>query len=93
MVQITKPTEGAVVDSPVAVRGVANVFEANVNWDVVQDGRVVKSGFTMTGGAFKFSPFEKKIALPPGEYTLRFYERSAEDGRRTHMDTKNITVR
>jgi hypothetical protein len=93
MVQITSPAEGAVVDSPVTVRGVASVFEANVNWDVVQDGRVVKSGFTMTREAYKFSPFEERIALPPGDYTLRFCESSAEDGRRTHMDTKRITVR
>ena len=93
MVQITEPTDGAVVSSPVTVEGVANVFEANVNWEVLEGDQVVKEGFTMTGGAFEFSPFKETIDLPPGDYTLRFFEASAKDGRPTHVDTKTITVR
>lgn len=93
MVQVTEPAEGAVVSSPVTVEGVANVFEANVNWEVLQGDQVVKHGFTMTGGAYEFSPFKETIELPPGDYTLRFFEASAEDGRPTHVDTKTITVR
>ena len=93
MVWITEPAEGAVVSSPVTVEGVANVFEANVNWEVLQGDQVVKEGYTMTGGAYEFSPFKETIELPPGDYTLRFFEASAKDGRPTHVDTKTITVR
>ena len=94
MVQITEPSEGAVVTSPVVVRGVANVFEENVNRQVLGvDGRVVRDGFTMTKAAYEFSPFEETIRLPPGDYTLRFFEASAKDGRPTYVDTKAITVR
>ena len=93
MVSITAPSQGAQVSSPVPVVGVANVFEANVSWQVLRDGEVVKEGFTTAKSGMAFSTFETKIALPTGAYTLRFFASSPEDGRAMYVDTKDITVR
>jgi hypothetical protein len=93
MVSITAPSQGAEVSSPVPVVGIANVFEANVSWQVLQDGVVVKEGFTTAKSGMQFSTFETQIALPAGSYSLRFFSSSPEDGRAMYVDTKDITVR
>jgi Immunoglobulin-like domain of bacterial spore germination len=93
-VSITSPVEGQTVDNPVTVRGSANVFEANVNWDLRDArGRVVDSGFA-TAGFMQWKDFSIDLGtLDPGTYTIRAYETSAKTGRPTFIDDKTFTVR
>ena len=93
MIWVTRPAQGQTVDSPVRLAGIANTFEANVSWEVLQGDSVVDSGFTTAEAGMEFSPFATKIPLPPGDYTLRVFESSAEDGRAINVDTKDFTVR
>ena len=93
-VSITSPVEGQSVDSPVTVTGSANVYEANVNWELLDDnGEVVDSGYT-TAGSMEWKPFTINLGqLDPGTYTVRAFESSAENGRPTFIDDKTFTVR
>ena len=73
--------------------GEASVFEATVSWELVQGGKVVKEGFTNASqGAPGRGPWSAKADVPPGDYVLRAFESSAEDGRPTFVDDKPLTV-
>jgi hypothetical protein len=73
--------------------GEATVFEATVSWELVQGGKVVKEGFsTASEGAPGRGPWSAKADVPPGDYVLRAFESSAEDGRPTFVDDKPLTV-
>lgn len=89
---IDAPEQGATVSSPVTVRGTSDTFEANVVWEVSRDGEVVKQGTTMGGTMFDRRPFRFTVDLPPGSYTLRAFETSAEDGSLVAEDTRTFTV-
>ncbi|MDP9443874.1 MAG: GerMN domain-containing protein, partial [Actinomycetota bacterium] len=90
---ITDPPQGATVGRRLTFRGVANTFEANVAWQVLRGDQVVADGATTAvGGAMVFSEWSDTVQLPPGEYVLRAYESSAEDGSLVAEDTKAITV-
>ena len=85
---VESPLPGARVPAPLRVRGTANTFEANVEWELVTaSGAVVASGFTTaacgTGcrGAFAF----EKSFDAAGAATLRLFERSAADGSETKV--------
>lgn len=93
-VSITSPVEGQLVDSPVTVTGSANVFEANVNWELLDaNGQLIDNGYTMAA-FMEWKPFTIDLgALDPGTYTIRAFESSAEDGRPTFVDDKTFTVR
>jgi hypothetical protein len=95
---ITSPSEGATFPaaalSTVTVTGVAQVFEGNVSWRLLEDGAEVDNGFTTTSeGAPAFGDFEFNLEnLSPGTYVLEVFEASALDGSDTFMDTKSFTV-
>ena len=89
---IDAPAEGATVSSPVTVRGTSDTFEANVVWEVSRDGDVVEQGTAMGGTMFDRRPFRFTVDLPPGTYTLRAFETSAEDGSLVAEDTRTFTV-
>lgn len=73
--------------------GEATVFEATVSWEFRQGGRVVSSGHTdATTGAPGRGTWSATADVPPGEYVVRAYERSAKDGTATHVDDKAVTV-
>jgi hypothetical protein len=73
--------------------GEATVFEATVSWELVQGGKVVKEGFsTASEGAPGRGPWSAKTDVPPGDYVLRAFESSAEDGKPTFVDDKPLTV-
>ena len=73
--------------------GEASVFEATVSWELVQGGKVVKEGFTNASqGAPGRGPWSAKADVPPGDYVLRAFESSAEDGTPTFVDDKPLTV-
>jgi hypothetical protein len=91
-ISIASPVEGQAVHNPVTVTGSANVFEGNLNWDLVSHGHVTASGHT-TGGSMQWKPFTIKLgALRPGTYTIRAYESSAKNGQATYVDDKTFTV-
>jgi hypothetical protein len=93
--QITSLNQGAELTSPVTISGQACTFEANVVWKLLQDGKVVKEGFTTasagcpTRGDWSISLSE----LKSGEYTIQVLEYSAEDGSLFAEDDKKFTVR
>ena len=75
------------------VGGSATVFEATVSWDLQQDGRTVQEGFsTATEGAPGRGTWTAELDLPPGEYLLRAWESSAEDGSVSWLETRNVRV-
>ena len=73
--------------------GSATVFEATVSWDLRRGGRVVDEGFaTATAGAPARGTWTAELDAPPGDYELRAWESSAEDGSVTWLDTKRVRV-
>lgn len=92
--QIDSPAHGAVVGSTVTVSGEAAAFEATVPWQVLQDGRVVQSGFTTAEAGQRFAPFSFTVTLPPGSYVVRITEEDVSDGegRPPLSDDKAFTV-
>lgn len=79
---VTFPVQGE-DGVPLVVSGVANVFEANVSYEVLDaDGNVVEEGFTMATcgtGCWGGYSFEVQYAFS-GEETVRVFWHSAEDG-------------
>lgn len=82
---INSPTRGEVIDgSDVVVSGEATTFEGAFSWELLDgaDGAVLRSG---TGQASAGGPVRGtyEIALgdlAPGDYQIRVFELSAEDG-------------
>ncbi|MPZ97449.1 MAG: hypothetical protein GEU96_21670 [Propionibacteriales bacterium] len=93
MTWITAPVEGQTVGRTLKVEGIANHFEANVSWELVQDGEVVRDNFTTAAEGMTFTPYSFTLTkLEPGDYTVRVFESSPEDGSVTFLDTKTFTV-
>jgi hypothetical protein len=97
LVWIISPAEGAEVTAPFEVSGLANAFEANVQWELMQGETVVKDGFTTAEEAFTMAPYSFTVKdVPPGEYTLVVHDEDASGGAEgpgPSMDTKNLTVK
>ena len=98
-VWILSPTEGQDLaaggrGAPVRISGVATVFEATVSIDIVDSkGNVVKKTFaTASQGAPGRGTWSKTVLLPPGDYVVKAYESSAQNGHPTHIDTKSFAV-
>jgi len=89
---IETPTDEATVSSPVTISGASDTFEANVVWEVLQDGRVVEDGFTMGGTMGERASFEFTVDLEPGNYTARAYAEDMETGGLFAEDTVTFTV-
>jgi hypothetical protein len=91
---IISPVEGATVPSTFGVEGTASAFEGNVLWQLLRGSAVVDEGFTTAAEGQTFSPYSFTVRdVPAGDYTLRVYQTSPEDGSETFVDTKSITVR
>jgi len=93
-VWIIEPAEGAEVQSPFTVSGLANAFEANVQWELMQGDAVVDRGFTTARECCTMAPYSFKVSAPPGDYTLVVHDSDPSDGEgfAPWQDTKNITV-
>lgn len=94
-VWITSPEEGAQVSAQgFTLSGLAITFEANVVWNVFQNGKLIRKGFTTAEGAAPaWTPWSAAIdGLTPGEYQFIAMEYSAMDGSLVAQDTKNVTL-
>jgi hypothetical protein len=93
-VWITSPDQGAVVQSGFKVEGLAAAFEANVQWELKQGDKVVKSGFTTARECCKMAPYSFTVKAPAGEYTLVVHDADASggEGPGPYQDTKDVTV-
>ena len=83
-IEVTRPTAGELITSPVAVAGRAVAFEGHVDVDVVQDepDGVLGTGF-VTGGGDEMRAFDGRVPFETAgtRYgTLLFRTRSAENG-------------
>jgi len=91
-VLLDSPADGATVESPLTVEGRGNTFEGNVQWQVLSGGDVVDKGFETAGTMGDFRPFTFTVDLEPGDYTLRVFALSMEDGSLFAEDTTSVTV-
>ena len=86
---IESPLPGDAVQSPIRLRGTANVFEATVSIDVRDaNGKLLKRTFTTaTSGTGTRGTFDTELALPDrsGDVIVIAYEASAEDGSPLHV--------
>lgn len=94
---IDTPVNGATVDFPVHVTGLAATFEAVLHWKVTRpDGAEAATGTTMTAEGMTLSPFAFDLpSLAPGTYTLTVEtdDPSGGEGFGPTSDTKEFTVR
>ncbi len=89
-VLIESPVPGEAVSSPLEITGMANTFEATVNYTVTDgDGLIVTEGFTTaTAGMGTFGTFSvlATFAVPtPGFGSVIGFEISAEDGSQANV--------
>lgn len=93
-VSITDPAEGSTVGRTFTVRGQAATFEANVQWELLAHGKVVRSGHTTAAECCTLSPYSFTVHAPPGSYTLVVHGEDASGQHRpVPEDTKQVTVR
>lgn len=94
-VWIITPQDGDVVGRSVKVEGRGAFFEANVSWQLLENGRVVDEGFATAEEGMTLSPYSFTLKAEPGDYVLRVYEAdmSGGEGNGEAEDTKRITVR
>ena len=94
-VWVINPQEGDTVDRTFVVDGRGIFFEANVSWQLLQDGAVVDEGFTTAQDGMSLSPYSFEVTAEPGDYTLRVYDAdmSGGEGNGEAEDTKQITVK
>jgi hypothetical protein len=97
-VWVDEPARGAVVTagSRLTVKGVASTFEANVEWELLRDGRPVDRGFATASagaparGTYRFTT---KTSLTPGAYVVRVFASSAKDGSPVAEQLVPVTAR
>lgn len=97
LVQISNLTDGTTVKAgKLTVEGVANVFEANVSWEIMLGGdAAIDQGYTMAAECCSLEPysFTTNIALEPGRYTVVVHDNDESgEGRPVNQDTKEIVV-
>lgn len=92
--QITSILDGAELENPIIITGDACTFEANVVWELTQNGERIAGGFTTAGAACpERSPWKISLEeLTSGEYVFAVQEFSAEDGSLFAIDTKSFSI-
>jgi germination protein M len=95
LILVASPTPGAAVAAPVQVSGIANTFEANVQYEVTgPDGSVLDDGFTTaSAGTGAWGTFSFTTSPPAGDAVITVFEESAEDGSRINEYPVPVTVR
>jgi hypothetical protein len=95
LVQIDDPAQDAVVGSTVTVTGAAATTEANVLWEIQQDGDTVQSSHTTAQECCRLAPFTFTVELAPGSYTViasQSDESGGTEGFAPMSDSKDFTV-
>jgi hypothetical protein len=101
LMSVTSPEQGATVSGSMDISGVANSFEANVQWEILgSGGKVVDSGFVTAEGwmgekLFPWSDTVDVSDLAPGEYTFVAQTddpSGGAEGTGPAVDTKRFTV-
>ena len=101
LMSVTSPEQGATVSGSMDISGVANSFEANVQWEILgSGGKVVDSGFVTAEGwmgekLFPWSDTVDVSDLAPGEYTFVAQTddpSGGAEGNGPAVDTKQFTV-
>lgn len=94
-VWVFEPTEGATVERSFDITGEATVFEGTVSWELRRGAAVIARGFaTASTGAPGRGKWTARVPAPAaGDYELRAFESSAEDGAALAVDSKRVTVR
>jgi len=95
-VWIITPQDGDDVGRDIVVEGRGAFFEANVSWQLLQRGEVVKDGYTTAEECCTLSPYSFTIRdVAPGYYELRVFDAdvTGEGGAGEQQDTKHLTVR
>jgi hypothetical protein len=94
-VQVDDPLDGSTVGGSFTVRGRAEAFEANVQWELKQGDTVVKRGFTTAQECCTLSPYSFRVqGVAAGDYTLVVHDEdpSSGEGPGPSQDTKRVTV-
>jgi len=87
LILVESPVPGQQVASPLTISGIANTFEAQVNYEVTAGGQVLADGFTMASvGSGIFGDFSVPVdvAGASGAATVTAFEVSAKDGSRVN---------
>jgi Sporulation and spore germination/Immunoglobulin-like domain of bacterial spore germination len=91
------PVPGQTVSNPFRLFGSANVFEAQFNMRLVQEGKTLVSKSLMatagSGTRGTFSTSIKRTSGQPGRATLEVYDISAKDGSRIDLVRIPVTLK
>lgn len=96
IVLLESPWAGQTVAQPIAVSGVSNTFEAQVNYELVgMDGVILTEGWLMaTSGTGTWGTFDAVLSPLPtgttGDVRVRLFEVSPKDGE--HINVTEVTV-
>lgn len=93
-VSIDVPQQGQMLEGPIVVSGEACTFEANVAWELYRNGTLVDQGSTAAAAACPDrSPWSIDLGvLEAGDYEVRAFELSAEDGSLVVADSRRFAV-
>lgn len=94
---VESPLPGAIVSSPIRLRGTANVFEATVSLELrdAADEVLLETFTTATSGNGTRGTFATELEVPEGAegaVTIVAFEASAEDGRPLHVVRVPVTL-
>jgi hypothetical protein len=93
-VSIISPGQDTVEKNPIVVDGEACTFEANVAWELLENGKSIAKGSTLAQTACP-DRSAWKLDLPnlaSGSYTIIAREYSAKDGSVAAIDSKDFSV-
>lgn len=93
-VTIDVPQQGQMLEGPIVVSGEACTFEANVVWELYRSGSLVDQGSTTAAAACPDrSPWSIDLGvLEAGDYEVRAFELSAQDGTLVVADSRRFAV-
>jgi Immunoglobulin-like domain of bacterial spore germination/Sporulation and spore germination len=94
LIFVRAPARDSTVTSPVRAAGTANVFEATFQVEIWSGGKLLDTKtITATSGSGTPGTWQTRLALPPGEARLVFYDASAKDGTPLHETEVLLHVR
>lgn len=94
LISIDNLVDGQEVSNPVTVKVSGNVFEGQINWELLDaSGTNIDDGIALTSMGGWTQDDIKLGNLEPGTYTIRCLEYSPEDDSPGHVDDKTFIVR